>query len=239
MSQKVEKKKESFGDMIKRKLGIGQKLVSPVPPGGLGPMTPPKKEFIFKDGKKIDPRTGAWMWIDEPPAATPTPTRKPASVVTANMPPDEYYQPGESRYIDVSRNQGTSTVPVLPPPKWAADAFWSGFPQDATAAATVAFAENMGYKPNAINPHNANGSIDYGLFQNNSYTFNEMLSKKPFRERLNAVGIYSTDDLLGDATKSAHGAKIRHSYGPAPQGNPWNWWYGWKDRGFDPYGYTK
>lgn len=35
---------------------------------------PKKKEFIIQDGKKIDPETGAWTWINEPtPTARPTP----------------------------------------------------------------------------------------------------------------------------------------------------------------------
>lgn len=183
------------------------------------------------------------------PKASPTPTATPKPQTTTVKPNIQStsrvlgttsagtYQPGEQNYMGVSRNTGNYPKQIPEPPKAIADLIWKYFPQDATAAATIAYGENGAYNPNAKNIWNRNGSVDYGLFQTNSNTMNEMLMKNKYRNILNQYGIYKPQDVMGDPEKGTVAAMVTKMYEKDAGASPWSWWYGWKDKGLNPYGY--
>ena len=127
--------------------------------------------------------------------------------------------------------KGSPFHPTQPPPK-IANEFFSRFgaSNEATPAALVGWSENAGWNPNARNINN-NGTIDRGLTQINSQTFNEMMNKRRYREQLNGAGIYTAQDLY-DPIKNIAAHKVTHQYEQDAGVRPWRWWYGWQNKHF-------
>lgn len=90
---------------------------------------------------------------------------------------------------------------------------------EATNSARVLFGENGGYKSNAVN-NNRDGSVDTGLFQINSNTFNDFMKRKGNLLRKNGINTYQD---MYDLNKNAAMARIIFD----EQG--WNAWYGAPD----------
>ena len=142
------------------------------------------------------------------------------------------------RILDVGKYQGGSTTPVPLPNQDIQNAVWDIMPNEATPSAVAMAGENARFDVNAKNVNN-DGSVDYGLMQNNDRTLNELLSKQKFAEELNNAGIYKPEDVLGDARRSLVASKVTRAYEDAPrwtgdtEGRPdWSSWYGWQNKGY-------
>jgi len=77
--------------------------------------------------------------------------------------------------------------------------------------------ENSAQNPRAENKYNSNGTVDRGLFQINSATFDDFMQRKG--KQLRSMGINSFDDMF-DPEKNAAMAKMIYDQ----QG--WDGWYG-------------
>lgn len=140
--------------------------------------------------------------------------------------------------LDVGSYRGGSSTEIPLPSQDVQNLLWQYFPKEATQAAVVLAGENAGFNPNAVNPNN-DGTYDYGLFQTNDKTINEMLGKKYFGDALRGYGINRPEDVLGDILKSVQAASLVREYEKAPrfwgdtQGSaPWSRWYGWQNKGY-------
>lgn len=138
----------------------------------------------------------------------------------------------QPRILDVGQYQGRSTTPIPLPEQNIQDMLWEAFPQQATASAIVLAGENATFDPWATN-YNTNGSIDLGMFQNNDRTLQEMLYKLKYKKMLNDAGIFKPEDVLGDAMKAVMASKATRAYEDDAGVTPWNWWYGWQNKGYD------
>lgn len=130
--------------------------------------------------------------------ATPTPTPAPARVIPE----------GKVEY---------KGAVIVPPPPDIAKIIKSVFGPLAQDAAAVAYSENGSFNPVVENKANADGSIDRGIFQINSNTFNGLMKRKP--QLLERVGVNSFEDMY-DPIKNTLVAKIVYDEGG------WGRWFG-------------
>lgn len=167
---------------------------------------------------------------DEPtPIPTMTPTPQPqGQVLGANT----VRQPNMDRILDVAKYQGVSDTPIPLPSQNIQDLIWEYFPNEATQAAVALAGENAGFKETASNWNNDN-TWDYGLFQNNSQTMNEMLNKQKYGRQLKEGGIFRPEDVQGDPRKSALASMVTRQYETDANAAPWAWWYGWQNKGYN------
>lgn len=140
------------------------------------------------------------------PTATKTPTPLPTRTPT----------PTPSRIVN------TKNVQIGKPPSELSNLIRDTFGDESDIAEVVAFTENGGFRHDAINK-NKNGSIDLGIFQINSDTFDDFMRRHG--DRMRAKGISSYEDMK-DPLKNILMAKlIRDEQG-------WGAWYGPRNRGF-------
>lgn len=174
---------------------------------GVGDFINPKIASPIPENNPVKPLT-------TPEPISPSPTTKPAVLATATPKP----QPSGLPEGVTSKN---GLVPSVPPQE-VSDAISQVFGNEAGKAVVVAFSENGGYRPGAVNK-NSDGSVDTGIFQINSNTFNDFMRRK--KEQMNNLGINSYEDMT-DIHKNALMAKlVRDEQG-------WGAWYGPKNRGF-------
>jgi hypothetical protein len=209
----------------------------------LGANKPPQPFNSAKPVQANEPSKADYVFSASPrPTSTPLPTVAPTSTPTPTpvpqrqQPQSNYavYQPGEPYYMDFSGYNGSSSQPIPQPPKNIAELLFKMLPNEATPAATIAFSENLKYDPSGVNPHNNDKSIDYGLFQNNSKTINEMLNTKRFGGQLRSAGINKPADVLNNVPGSIEAYRLTKDYEKEAGAAPYSWWYGWQNRGFNP-----
>lgn len=145
------------------------------------------------------------------------------------------------RILDVGKFQGVSPTEIPLPSQEIQNLLWEFFPNEATQSAVALAGENAAFNPTAENLNN-DGSIDYGLMQNNDRTLEELLSKQMFAKRLHEAGIFAPEDVNGDARKSIIASKVTRDYEDAPafwgdtEGRPdWSSWYGWQNKGYNMF----
>jgi len=181
---------------------FSSKLISPIPENQLV-----KNSF----------KPGSWS-IQNPRAVQPVnktmPVVQPAKAVE---------QPNKDFYFDFSQYPSSRGFQPTQPPAQLATLIRQNFPNEATPAAAVAWAENKGYRPGAVSLPNANLSRDYGLFQNNSATLADLMKRKP--QLIKSLGINSVQDLF-DPAKNVRLAKVIKDEGG------WGRWFGWQNLGF-------
>lgn len=189
----------------------------------------------------VNPKPQVILADNTQPTSTPQPTATPTPMPTAN--PQVIgantqrgtYQPGDPHYMDFSGYNGYSTKSISQPPKNIADMLFQLLPNEATKAATLSFSENVS-DPYNINPKpnlNNDGSYDYGFFQSNDRTINELLSKK-YGVELRRQGINKPQDVLGNLAKAIAVYKATQQYANDANVYPDSWWYGWQNNGFNP-----
>ena len=155
------------------------------------------------------------------PLPTPVPTTVPSITPTP-----------QGRILDVAKYQGVSPTAIPLPNQDIQDIIWEQFPNEATQGAVALAGENAGFRTTATNPNN-DGTFDYGLFQNNSKTLKDLLSKQRYAADLKAAGINSPEDVQGSAEKSALASKITRKYEEDAGASPFSWWYGWQNKGYN------
>lgn len=153
-------------------------------------------------------------------------------IVPTPQPSPVSHQPTVGRILDVGSYQGVSPSPIPLPERSIQDLLWEQFPNEATQSAVALAGENASFDPNAKNRNN-NGTFDYGLFQNNTGTLRDMLGKQRYAKKLAEAGIFKPEDVLGDPRKSAIASKITREYEQAAGAEPWSWWYGWQNKGYN------
>lgn len=169
------------------------------------------------------------------PSNTPTPTPSPSAqpqqassnfrFAFETLPRDQYY----------AQNGPRPGFQPQQPPANIGDIIRRIFPNEATSAAAVAATENGQYDPRrADNVNPSDGSIDRGIFQINSNTFNGLMQRQG--DRLKKLGIRSFEDMY-DPEKNAIVAQIikegAQQFRPETNPNGWSGWYGWQDTGYD------
>lgn len=153
--------------------------------------------------------------VPSPTASAPSPTPSP-----------------QERILDVGAYQGISPTEVPLPSQDIQNLLWETFPNEATQSAVALAGENARFDPNATNV-NSDGTTDYGLFQNNSKTLDDLLKKQRYAVELRAAGINKPEDVLGDPKKSAIASAITRKYETDAGASPWSWWYGWQNKGYN------
>jgi len=120
------------------------------------------------------------------------------------------------------------------PSKDLTDLFFKNFGADneATPAAAVTVGENAGFDPNAKSGVNSNGTIDYGLMQINSGTFDGLKKRRP--KEMAAIGITSDTpyEVLFDPDINMQVAKLVRKDEQWAGQKPYKQWYGWQDPPF-------
>lgn len=236
----------AIGTVQQRRNNIKESLPTAIfERGKSGNQVPKPEPFNFGDYIR-DKTSGFRNMIDElisRPNTPPEPYQAPVSPLpdaTPRATPISQAGRGSIDYgtLDVGPYQGKSTTPVPLPSREIQNLLWEYFPNEATAAATVLAGENARFDPNAVN-RNSDGSIDYGLFQTNNQTIDELLGKPKFGDTLRGYGINNAEDVLGSIIKSIQAASVVRDYESAPRwwgdttgSAPWSRWYGWQNHGY-------
>jgi len=173
------------------------------------------------------------------PTATPTkvPTRLPTAIPTATRVPIRSVTPAPQTpqgMFDFSgykiSKPGFEGKTIPQPPQDIANIIWKmfGARNEATPAAAVAWAENGLYNPNAVNK-NFDGTVDYGIFQVNSATFNGLKTRPYWKERMAQLGIgpnTQPEDVLFNPQINAQVAALIREDEDMAQSTPWIRWFG-------------
>lgn len=198
-------------------LGAGK---APLPYGQTEPTPRPDGKIVFEANPTPTPTPN--------PFNTPTPVPQVPQVLGSSTSKTD----SQGRRLAVEDYQGLSKTPIPLPNQEIQDLIWEMFPNEATPAAVVLAGEDASFNPYGMNEHNNNGSIDYGLFQNNDFTMNEMLNKAKYGNQMRSAGVNQPTDVLGDISKGAKVANITRQYETDGGASPWSWWYGWQNKGY-------
>lgn len=180
-------------------------------------------------------RPDGTMVIEANPTPTPTATPNPFNTPTPVpqvLGSSTSKADSQGRRLAVEDYQGLSKTPIPLPNQEIQDLIWEMFPNEATPAAVALAGEDASFNPYGLNDANANGSIDYGLFQNNDYTMEEMLRKAKYGNQMREAGVNTPYDVMGDPRKGAMVANIRRQYEDDSNASPWSAWYGWQNKGY-------
>jgi len=167
---------------------------------------------------------------------TATPTRIPTRLPTATRTPIPSTTPAPQvpgRTFDFSEytisKPGFEGKTIPQPPQDIANIIWEifGSRNEATPAAAVAWSENGLYNPNAVGAPNDdyNQSRDYGIFQVNSNTFNDLWQRRPVE--MKQIGAYTLEDLK-NPLKNAQVSELIRKDEKWAGSIPWGRWFGWQ-----------
>lgn len=175
----------------------------------------PKKEetpgFIHKLANKLFPK----------PLISPISVNRPRPT---NMPsPMASPQPEQPFYFNFDKYKNTTGFKPQQPPKPIADIIRKHFPNEATTAALLASTENALYNPKA-DGINTDQSIDRGIFQINSNTFNGLRARRT--REMDAIGANSYDQMY-DPELNTQVARMVYDEGGLGR------WFAWQDKGYD------
>jgi len=120
--------------------------------------------------------------------------------------------------------QENTTYKLPTPPEEISNVINQVFGELGSTAQKVAASENGLFKPDRDSPPNSNGSIDRGIFQINSNTFQDYMRRMP--NVLNDMGIASFEDMK-DPTLNSKMAKLIY------ENQGWGAWYGPKRVGLN------
>ena len=168
------------------------------------------------------------------PSAVPSPTPS-SSAVPVSFPVSPTPVSTNNNFVfdfnTLKRNPKYATTGPRPgfqpqqPPANIGNLIRSTFPKEATTAALVASTENATFNPRRKdNINRADGSIDRGIFQINSNSFNGLMKRRG--AELQAKGIFNFDDMW-DPKKNIEVARMIYDEGG------WGRWFGWQDTGYD------
>jgi len=224
--KKKEEEAENYYNTVQKQYDPSIGLLTKVDASDAKPLKEPPKQNLFQAiassvGDFLNPKMTSPIPMEEvnkptkPEPITALPS--PAPTVQASPSKMKPIPPGLPEGVTSKNNLVPST-----PPQEVSDAIQKAFGDEAGKALVVAFSENGGYRPTAVNK-NSHGSVDTGIFPINSNTFNEFMRRK--KDQLEKLGIVSYEDM-NDPYKNALMAKlVRDEQG-------WGAWYGQKNRGF-------
>lgn len=187
------------------------------------PLNDPETRFL-NDNKESFPNGNF-------PRYTPTPAPKMnLGTVSAQV-----KRPQGTNQIDFTGYTQASGAPLPTPNQQTADLFFKHFGADkmATAAAAVAYPES-GYRPNAVSGVNKNGTVDYGIMQINSGTFDGLKKRRPGEMAALGITAETPYDVLLDPNINMEVAKLIRKDEEWNQSQGYDvpdfgQWYGWQE----------
>ena len=207
--------------------GGSKEIISPIPKSLLG-SSPQQGEPVGPTGVPVsimdDATREAQQNVGSGTGIPPKPTAIPTNLPVQNQQPNPSqimldYMPYIANQDAVNRKFPNG---IPQPNPEIMNLLQQYFPQEATAAAIAILTESGG-NPNAQGK-NKDGSLDRGLGQINSSTFEDYNSRMP--NRIEDMGIKSYQDMF-DPAKNLQMMDLIKQY----QG--WGAWYGPRDSGFD------
>lgn len=160
-----------------------------------------------------------------PQVATPTPKSSQTKSSNKGVSLQDMVQDPSFRFAFEKYQNPTGFNPQQPP-AYLSKIIQKTFPNEATMAALLAATENAKYNPNAenLNDYNGHQSLDRGIFQVNSDSFNGLLKRR--NPEMQALGINNFNQMFDPNLNSQVAKMILDEGGPGR-------WFGWQNKGYD------